>query len=912
MMHPPSARILFPLLACAALTGCVQPSAKAPGASAASKAAAPGEEFISTVRRTVLPNGLTVLVREQKGSGIVAINTWVKAGYFHEPDEVAGMAHLFEHMFFKGSKAYPGPEAIAEAISAAGGSTNAGTIYSYTTYYAVLPKENLVKGIEIQADAIANPLFDPAELKKEAEVVIEESNRKLDNPGPVSFERMIATSFTRHRMKRWRIGSNEVLRNIRRDDLIRFFETLYRPENIIVSIAGDVSAGEALAIVQRTFGTIPRGQMRKGRGPAEPAQTGFRFGRSEADIKEGHTVFGWHTVPEKHADEVTLDVLSGILGQGRSSRFYRGVVGPAGASQANASHFTFEDVGLFSVAATHPEANRAEVERRVIGEIERMKKFGPTAYELAQAKNASQVQFLGEMETALGQAQALSEYESRGSYRDIAARIERLDAVTAEEIRDAARRYLASDKLTLYHYQPKGSAAVTSAAALDRVRQAEAAPVAAPPPLPLPDLRSAVRPASADAPPRTFALSNGATLVVQQRSGTPMVAAGIFLRGGRTQESASNAGITRLMQAAMRRGTATRSGEGIDREIEFLGTQLSVLTWEDGFGFGFNTLTRFFEPALAVAADVLLHPTFPEEGVAREKALQLAALRRSLDSSIERPLQLFQAAMFAGHPYGLPERGTEATIASFDRAALDGWWRSSIAADRALIVVVGNADADDVRRAMEEKLATMPRTAGALRPLPASRPPAAAKEALEARDRKQTAMVIGFPGAAPSSPDWHALRLMQSMTSGLSGTFFRELRARQSLAYVVFARPQAYAQQGAFVGYLAGDAAKEQTARNALLDQLRKLQGEGVREEDLGRAKSYLAGVTRINRESSNALAAEYGRNYVLSVPLDNVDRTLRAIPGLSVEDMRSVARRYLSGESYVYAAVRGTAGPQK
>jgi zinc protease len=903
-MRIAAVRLSLPLLACAALAGCAQPTTS----DRAAGAAAPAEEFIATVRRTVLPNGLTVLIREQKGSGIVAINTWVKAGYFHEPDEVAGMAHLFEHMFFKGSKAYPGPEAIAQAISAAGGSSNAGTIYDYTSYYAVLPRENLVKGIEIQADAIANPLFDPEELRKEAEVVIEESNRKLDNPGPVSFERMIATSFTRHRIKRWRIGSNEVLRNIRRDNLIEFFETLYRPENIIVSIAGDVPAGEALEVVRRTFGSIPRGELRKERGPAEPPQTAFRFGRSEADIKEGYSVFGWHTVPEQHADEVTLDVLAGILGQGRSSRLYRGVVGPPGASQASAIHFTFEDVGLFSVTATHPEANRAEVERRVIGEIERMKKFGPTAYELAQAKNATQVDFLGEMETALGQAQALSRFESRGSYRDIAARLARLDAVTAEEIREAARRYLASHKLTLYHHQPTGSAPVTETAALARIREAEAATATPPPPLPLPDLRSSVRAAAADAPLRTFRLSNGATLAVQQRSGTPLVATGIYFRGGRTQERAANAGITRLMQAAMRRGTATRSGEAIDREIEFLGTQVSVSTWEDGFGFGFSTLTRFFEPALAVAADVVLDPAFPEEGIAREKALQLAALRRSLDSSIERPLQLFRAAMFAGHPYGLPEHGTEATIAAFDRAALQAWWKSSIAADRALIVVVGNADAEDIRRVMEARLAAMPRSAGALSPLPPPRPPMAVKEALEERERKQTAMVIGFPAAAPSSADWHALRLVQSMASGLSGTFFRELRARQSLAYVVFAGAQPYAQQGTFLGYLAGESAKEQTARNALLGELRKLQNEGVAEDDLGRAKSYFAGATRINRESSAALATEYGRNYVLSVPLDNVDRTLRTVPGLSVEDVRAVARRYLSADNFVYAAVRGRA----
>ena len=903
-------KILFLFLATTAalvLDGCAPTSTVGTGAPpAAQGAAAAGERFLAGVRRTVLPNGLTVLVREQRGSGIVAVNTWVKAGYFHEPDEVAGMAHLFEHMFFKGSKAYPGPESISQAISAAGGRTNAGTIYSYTSYYVVAPKESLVQAIEIQADAIANPLFDAGELKKEAEVVIEESNRKLDNPGPVAFERMIATSFTQHRIKRWRIGSNEVLRNIRRDNLVQFFETLYRPENIIVTVTGDLAAEEALAIVSRTFGTIPRGTLRKSGGPREPEQAAFRFGRSEGDIKEGYTVMGWHTVPANHRDEVTLEVLAGLLGQGRSSRLYRGAVAPPAASTAGAAHFTFEDVGLFWITATHPEANRAEVERRAIAEVRRMAEFGPTAYELAQAKNAATVKFLGEMETALEQAQTLSQYESRGSYREIGTSLARLEAITAEEVRAAARKYLTLPKLTLYHYQPKGSEASSGVQAQERMAAAWARPVTATAALPLPELASSVRPAAADAPPATFTLSNGATLVVQQRASAPVVATGIFFRGGRTQETAANAGITRLMQATMRQGTATRGAEAIDREIEFLGTTIGIVNWEDGFGFAFDTVSRFYEPALALAADVILNPVFPEDRITREKALQVAAIRRSFDSSIDRPQQLLRAAMFPGHPYGLPERGTEATVASIDRAALQAWWKSAVVADRAQIVVVGNVDAGDIRRAVEARLGGLPRSTAPLKPLPAFAAPTSPKESTEQRDRKQTAMMIGFPAVTPSHPDWHAMRLFQSLTTGLSGTFFRQLRSRQSLAYVVFARPEPLAQQGTFVGYLAGDAGKEAEARASLLREMRNLQGAGVAASDLANAKSYYVGSTRIGREAAGALAAEYGRNFVLGVPLDNVDRTLAAVPGMTVESMQATARKYLAGDNYTYAAVRG------
>ncbi|MEO5692625.1 MAG: pitrilysin family protein [Usitatibacter sp.] len=908
-MRRSAATLLLCLVAGIAATSCVQTVTK-DSAISLSPSAAVAERFLSSVHRTVLPNGLTVLTREQKGSGIVAINTWVKAGYFNEPDEVAGMAHLFEHMFFKGSKAYPGAESIAHAVTAVGGALNAGTIYDSTNYYVVVPKEGFVRGVEVQADAIANPLFDAAELKKEAEVVIEESNRKLDNPPAVALERMYATAFTQHRMKRWRIGSNEVLRNIRRDNLVAFFDTLYRPENIIVTVAGDVAPDEALATVRRTFGTIPRGTLRKERSPSEPVQDSFRFGQSQADVKEGYSVFGWHTVPENHADEVTLEVLASILGQGRSSRLYGAAIGPKSASTINAFTFTFDDIGMFHVLASLAESNRNEVEARVMAEVERIKRFGPTQYELARAKNGREAGLLGAIDSALEQATTLSSLESRGSYRDLARDVERLDKLTAQQVQDAARRYLVLDKLTLYQYQPKGAPVGAASAALGRLRAAEAAPLTATEAIALPDVSNSVAAASATTPLQTFKLSNGATLAVQERAGTATISTGIFFRGGRTQETPANAGITRLTQAMMRRGTASRSGEAIDREIEFLGSQLNVVTQDDGFGVWFSTVGRFYEPALRVASDVLLNPAFPEAELAREKGLQSAAIKRSYDSSTERPLQLFRSAMYGDHPYGLPELGTEATVSALDRAALQLWWKQTVAADRALIVVVGDASARDVRRVIEERLGAMARSAGPLPVLAAPVLPKAPREALERRDRKQTAMVIGFPTVPPSSSDWPAFRLMQSLTSGLSGTFFAELRGRQSLAYSVNAVPISFASQGAFRGYLAGDASKEKQAREGLLKEMRKLQGEGITADDVARAKAYYAGSMRRGLETNAARAADYARSYVLGVPLDHTEKMLGVMPGLSVADLQGAAKRYLGGDNYVYAAVRGKASP--
>src|SRR4051812_3273510 len=165
----------------------------------------------TSVRRTVLPNGLKVLVREDRSAPVVAIVTYVSAGYFDETDDVVGIAHVLEHMYFKGTPTR-GVGEIAKETKALGGYLNAGTIYDHTSYYTVLPAAAFAKGLAIQADAYANSTIDAEELRRELEVIIEEAKRKEDNPGAVATETLYELLHDRHRMRRWRIGRETMLR----------------------------------------------------------------------------------------------------------------------------------------------------------------------------------------------------------------------------------------------------------------------------------------------------------------------------------------------------------------------------------------------------------------------------------------------------------------------------------------------------------------------------------------------------------------------------------------------------------------------------------------------------------------------------------------------------------------------------
>lgn len=876
-------------------------------------AATPLDDFLSGVRKTTLPNGLTLLTRETPGSGVVTVNTWVKAGYFHEPDEVAGMAHLFEHMLFKGSKKFPSAEDIDRALAAVGGRSNAGTIYDTTNYYYVVPAAGFRRAMEVQADAIAQPLFDPAELKKESEVVIEESNRKYDNAPAVSFERMIATAFEKHRVRRWRIGSNEVLRNIKRDDLLAFFQTLYRPENMVLVVVGDVNHGEVVRTATETFGLIPKGKLVKQHGPSEPEQKQLRYGSSTGDIRQGYTVIGFHTPGSGNPDELALDLLSTILGQGRSSRLFRQAVAQDAASTADASHFTFEDVGLFAIAASFDEKNRAEVDRRLIAEVERIRRDGPTAFELQLAKNAIESDRLLALEDTLGQAEALGHAEVRGGYRRLGEDLERLQALTADDVLRVARRYLTTTNMTLYHYRPNGAPEMTREAALRFVNEAVASqprPLASAT-IEVPEARP-VRGAAKTAPPQTLKLANGATLIVEERSGAPAVSAAVLFRGGRSDENSSNAGITQLLTRSMRRGTATRSAAQIDQEIEFLGASVAPLVTLDYFGLSVTSTSRNFRPSAALLADLVLAPSFPEAGVAEEKHLQKAAIKRAQDSATIRPAQLLNETLYRNHPYALPSDGYATSVDAVDAAALRTWWKRAVNANDALIVIAGDIATADARALAESLFGSMPRAENATRTAIAPAAPATRTEIIEYRDKKQSAIYVGFPAVPVAHPDWVRLRLLQEVASGGNPLLSNELRGKRSLAYTVFGSLASSAQAGAFTAYIGTEARKEEEARQGLVEELRRMAKDAVTEENLALAKSSLAGVVALQLQTNAAHVADLARAHFNNLGLDFTRRSVDAAAKLSLADVRAAAEKYLKNEDYAVAIVRGKSEPHE
>jgi zinc protease len=868
------------------------------------------------VRRHRLDNGLTVLIRPVHAAPVIALNTWVKAGYFHEPDEKAGMAHLFEHMFFKGSERFPGAERIGEEVSRLGGVLNAGTIYDSTNYYFVLPAEAFERGVAIQADAVIHPLFDPGELRKEAEVVIEESNRKYDNPPAYATERMFALAFREHRMHRWRIGDNEVLRNINRDDLLAFFEDLYRPENIIVTIVGDVDPERALEIVAREYAPLPRGTVGMERGPAEPAQEGFRFLEETGSITQSRLVCGWHTRGYGHEDNEALEILSVILGAGKTSRLYRHAVGPDAAAGASAYNYPVDDIGVFVVSAHFQRERLDGAQTAVFQEIERMRREPPSGFEVETARAQILSGFLLSQEEVLGQSSVLASREARGDYREIDRYLERLAAVTPGDVMRVAEAYLSLDRASLFRYLERPTEGTAAEAAgpgtvrdgLQTVMTAAPAPRDPDPPV-AGLLEADLSAPESDAPAATHeeVLSNGVRLLVQESHHLPTAWVGAYFEGGRSEEAPATAGITRLTLSGALRGTRRRSAEEIDRAIESLGSGFAADFHEDSFGLTASVAVEHLAPVVGLLREVVTEATFPEAGVEKGREIVLAGIRAARDSSIAHPLDLFSRAFYgADHPFGLPQRGSLDAVASMTPADLAAWYRRTYDPSRLTLVFVGNVDPVRVRAFAEEQFGGLPADGEAPPPLPAFTPPRGMLEAVEQRPRRQSAFVMGFPSAALGSRDYFALEVLQGILSGMAGRFFAELRGRRSLAYSVMAGDVARPEAGFFFGYLAGEHPKEEEARRVMLAEFERLRDEPVSDEELERAKGYLAGVTKIRLQTNAQRGTDLIRNRMLGLELDFTRRYLEAVATITAEDIRRAAAATFHREHCAVGILRG------
>jgi zinc protease len=428
-----------------------------------------------------LDNGLKLIVKEDHRAPIVTSQVWYKVGSGYEHLGITGISHALEHMMFRGTPKYPQGQ-FSQIISEHGGEQNAFTSYDYTGYYQELAADKLPISFELEADRMQNLSIADADFAKEIQVVMEERRmRTEDNPQRLTFERLLATAFVTNPYHNPVVGWMNDLQTMTAADLRQWYKTWYAPNNAIVVVVGDVKPEAVYELAQKYFGPLKSSKIpvAKPQNPVEPLEERRVVVKAPGKLPWIMLAYNVPVVKTTKTawEPYALDVLSGILSAGNSGRLDTQLVRAKQiATNAGASYNGFSRLdGLFTVEATPAQGHTTDqLKAALLDQLESVKKNLVTPEELQRIKAQVIAQKIYQKDSISAQAQEIGSLEAVGlSWKEGDAYVKNIEAVTAEQVRAVAQKYLVDNRLTVAEFQPQALSG-------DRTRSQSPQPTAKP------------------------------------------------------------------------------------------------------------------------------------------------------------------------------------------------------------------------------------------------------------------------------------------------------------------------------------------------------------------------------------------------------------------------------------------------
>lgn len=432
----------------------------------------------ATLTDVTLDNGLRVIVKEDHRAPVMVSQVWYRAGAMDEFNGTTGVAHVLEHMMFKGTPKVPAGE-FSKRIAAAGGRENAFTSRDHTAYFQQMQKDRLPLALELEADRMANLVISDELFAKELQVVMEERRLRTDDQAQsVVYERLMATAYQAHPYRRPVIGWMDDLVNMSAQDARDWYARWYAPNNATLVVAGDVQAQDVIELAKKHFGALPARALPARKPQAEPEQVGEKRMVVKAPAKLPYLLMAWHVPTLKDWREDTapyaLQILAGVLSGNDSARLQKSLVKTRQiAVNASAGYSAVaRGPGMFMIDATPAEGQSvAELEKAIREEIMRIRRDGIDADELARVKAQVIAADVYQRDSLFYQAMQLGRYVTAGQPPEaLAGQVERLRAVTAEQVQAVARDWLRDDGLSVAELDPQPLDAQPRRAAVQGVR----------------------------------------------------------------------------------------------------------------------------------------------------------------------------------------------------------------------------------------------------------------------------------------------------------------------------------------------------------------------------------------------------------------------------------------------------------
>lgn len=911
----------FSVLAMAAAVACAYPVATeaktAPVAATKMQAPVASVEGISEYR---LPNGLRVLLAPDASKPTTTVNVTYLVGSRHENYGETGMAHLLEHLLFKGTKTR-GP--LMAELGKRGMQFNGTTFFDRTNYFETFPasEENLKWALEMEADRMVNSLVAKKDLETEFSVVRNEMERGENNPGMVLWKQMSAATYDWHNYGKTTIGARADVENVRIENLQAFYRKYYQPDNAVLLVAGKFDPATTLALIQKHFGAIA-----KPKRELTPTWTSEapRDGGREVTVRrvsdEVMLAALYPTAAAGHEDSVAIEALGEILAGTPNGRLHKGIVEAQKAVGTFAWPLSLAEPGYVMFwLKLNKEQSRDEARKLMLDALENVKAQPITEAELKRAKNAMLAEFEKTVNDPQRLAVAMSESISLGDWRMFFLQRDRVEALTLAQVQAAAENYFKETNRTFGQFIPTEKPDRASIPATPEVAKLVAN---------YKGKQGASEGEAFDAAPLAIeartqrgALSNGAKLVLLPKKTRGEVVNGAFnFYFGDEKSLFGKRTVADLTGDLLMRGAGKYSRAELADKLDELKAKLSVNDSGSGVHVRFEVKRQHLPELLEIVRGILRQPRFPESEFAllvRENLTQIDDMRK--EPGAQAQLALGQALNV--HAKGdirysgtLDEMVTD--INAVTLAAIKDFHAGYYGATNAQFALVGDFDAAEVKRTLEAHYADWKSPKAYARVAELLPKPANGTQRIEVADKPNAVLVgkYGIPMRDDDADYAAMLAVNEVLGGGVKSRLWDRLRQKEGISYGAGSRFWADAEEK--VGGLMVQATFApqflDRAQKALAEELARFIKDGMNAEELADAKRALEQERKVMRAQDAGLAgalagqARIGRTMKFSAETD------AKLAALTLDQVNAALRKHVKPDALMIVVAGDFAGAAK
>ncbi|SMC27620.1 zinc protease [Desulfacinum hydrothermale DSM 13146] len=848
----------------------------------------PGDTF------AVFTNGLTLLVRSLPGTQVVSSRVYVRAGSIYEGAQMgAGLSHYLEHVVAGGTTRSFSEEQARQRLERLGGASNAYTSHDRTVYYITTTASHWKESLDLLLSYVSECALAPKEVAREKAVILQEIRMGQNEPGRELWKLFMKTAYRVHPVRHPVIGYEDVFARVNRKQLQAYYQARYQPQNMVVAVAGPVDPDQVIAFVADKIGQVPRAQAPPVVLPPEPRPLGRRWvEKPMPSARMVHAMVGFRSVPLAHEDLYALDVLSILMGDGRTSRLYQrlkekdNLVLSVGAFNWTPAYVP----GQWVVSLTLPPDNWPRVFQSLDEELEAVRSHKVSRKELEKAKKKVIADHVFAKETAEEMASSLaSSYFDTGDPYFDEDYVDGIRQVTREDILRVARRYLTEEAMTV--------------AAIVPASPPQASAAVAPPP-----------PARQAKGPSLIRLPNGLRVLLQEDHRLPTATLQLYGLGGLLLEEPGQEGLAALTASLLTAGTKKRNKLEIAQALEAVGGHIASGSQNNTYFVTSQVLSSDVNLALDILADVITHPTFPREEIRKKKHETLQAIQRQDEDWQMELVRLFKKAYFSKHPYGHDRLGTVDSVSAFTRQDVLAFYRKMVTPQTAVLAVYGDFDSERLLKRIRKVLGSWTAPTPPARKLPLETHPLQTSRPLEKQtDKTSVGLFVGTNGLDLRDPRRPVLDVLDAVLSGIGypgGRLHQALRGgTNNLVYVVHGFPF-YGLNGGFFGVIT-----QTTLDNAprveqiVLTNLEKVTREEISPEELERAKDMVITMHALDLEGLPSRAQSAAVNEVLGLGFDYDQRYPERVRKVTAQEVRRLAKELFSGRLIVRTIPRNPAG---